>query len=208
MKEDHNEKRVFVVDIDHTLLNLTSLMSFKVGVSPDKFISPIMEVDGVDYQKILNAWNCVDSVYQDIIKAVQSYTFYEFRNYRMPLYFNEDVFNLLENNLVVFVSSSFTRNGTFLKSDIVDLYRKRFNSYTEDYVPTDLITFADRNYEEHSYKNVLQRLHLLGYQVVCVDDNPTRLEWANELNCQTLLVPQVWNKGETRFQRLGIGYEN
>lgn len=208
MKKENNEKRVFVVDIDHTLLNLVSLMSFKVGVSPDKFISPIMEVEGVDYQKILNAWNGVDSVYQDIVKAVQSYTFYEFRNYRMPLYFNKDVFNLLENNLVVFVSSSFTHRGTLLKSDIVNLYRERFNSYTEDYVPTDLLTFADRDYEEHSYKNTLQRLRLLGYHVVCVDDNPTRLEWANELNCQTLLVPQVWNRGEARFQRLGINIEN
>ncbi|MDQ8759077.1 hypothetical protein [Streptococcus ruminantium] len=45
---------------------------------------------------------------------------------------------------------------------------------------------------------------MIGYQVVCVDDNPTRLEWANELDCQTLLVPQVWNKKETRFQRLGV----
>lgn len=198
----NQENTVYVVDMDHTLLNLIPLMSLKLGIPTEKFTSPTMQIEGVNYQKILNAWNGVDSVYRDIIKVIQSSTYYEFRNYRMPQFFNESVFRLLENELVVFVSSSYTLQGTHLKSKIVELYRERFNSYTEKYVPTDLVTFADKFYEEHSYKNILARLQLLGYTVICVDDNLTRLEWADESGCDALLVPQVWNEVGTKFRKV------
>lgn len=194
---------VYVVDMDHTFLNLTNLMSMKLDIPVKSFGNPIMEVEGVDYQKILNAWNGHDSVYRVIIDAMSYFSYNEFRSYRMPCYFNENVFNLLENELVVFVSSSFTKQGTELKSEIVSLYRDMFNSRNGSLVPSELITFADKVYEEHSYKNVLSRLHLLGYDVVCVDDNLTRLGWADELGCDTLLVPQVWNESDNKYKKVG-----
>lgn len=42
-------QKVFVVDVDHTLLNLTNLMSYKVGVPRESFKTPTMQVDSVDY---------------------------------------------------------------------------------------------------------------------------------------------------------------
>lgn len=122
----------------------------------------------------------------------------------MPAFFMESVFNLIENELVVFVSSSYTERGTRLKSDVVDLYRSKFNSYSEAHVPTDLITFADARFEEHSYKNLLARLKLMRYNVICVDDNPMRLNWGSQMGCDSLLVPQLWNKNCVGFKRLGV----
>lgn len=82
-------QKVFVVDVDHTLLNLTNLMSYKVGVPREGFKTPTMQVDGVDYQKILNAWNGVDSVYFDIIQKARSCTIYDFKARFMPAFFME-----------------------------------------------------------------------------------------------------------------------
>lgn len=195
---------VFLVDMDHTLLNLVSLVAHKLSMSKDSFISPSMKIEGVNYYKILNVWIGQDSVYKDVISLLeQCKNIDTFEKYYLSNIFNEDVYKLLKNKLVVFVSSSYTKDGTVLKSKIIELYRKLFNGLEELFVPKELVTFADKNFEEHSYKNVISRLQLLGYQVICVDDNPMRLEWGSDLDCDTLLVSQIWNISELRYSRLG-----
>lgn len=165
-------KKLFIVDVDYTFLDVASVISARFGVDKSQIVEPL-KVESVSDGDLLDFWR--GEMYDNVVP-------------------NQEILNEIAGNEVIFISTVSSTTAIEKKSKIIEDFRKKFGNNSEPYFSNSLVCILTGENQEAIVRNLVNLARKMNFEPIMIDDSVERIEIAKRNDVDYCLVCANWNQ--------------